>query len=325
MKIKSLGYIVILLLLILIVQQVDAQQVGTTCFQFLKVNPDVRSTAMGDALASTSNYSIAMFGNPAQLTDVTRVDVTLSHTQWFFDTKINAFAAAFRIGRLGTLGLHGMMVDMGEIEETTVAALGYDSQGNYNPGLTGRTLKPNSMVIGLSFARFLTDKFCFGLTAKLARQDLVESSASGIAFDFGLRYNTGFRTIILSAVMKNFGPNVKFEDEHFPLPQTMMLGFSTELMSTENALLINVPHQQLTLAFNMAQPRDYDQQYHAGLEYSFMDKVFLRAGYKINFDEEGLCYGAGMALSMFRLDYSFNSFGDYLEDVHRFSFGFAIE
>ena len=103
-----------------------------------------------------------------------------------------------------------------------------------------------------------------------------------------------------------------------------MLGFATDLISTENAMLFNLPQQKLTVAFNMSQPRDFDQQYHVGLEYSFLDMIFLRAGYKINFDEEGLCYGAGFALSLFRLDYSFNSFGDYLENVHRFSFGLAI-
>jgi hypothetical protein len=32
-----------------------------------------------------------------------------------------------------------------------------------------------------------------------------------------------------------------------------------------------------------------------------------------------------MAWGMFRLYYSFNSFGDYLEDVHRFSFGLVIK
>ena len=170
-----------------IVQPAGAQQVGTTCFQFLKVNPDVRSTAMGDALASASQGSIAMFGNPAGLADISRIDVTLSRTEWFFDTSINAVAAAYRLGQLGTLGLHGMMVDMGDIEETTVAALGYDAQGNYNPGLTGRILNPSSMVLGLTFSRYLTDKFAFGLTAKWANQNLVESSASGIAFDIGLR------------------------------------------------------------------------------------------------------------------------------------------
>jgi len=324
MKMKNLGF-VILLLLAFTVQQGDAQQVGTTCFQFLKINPDVRSTAMGDALASTSQYSIAMFGNPAALADAARLDVTLSRTEWFFDTSINAVAASYQLGGWGTIGVHAMMVDMGDIEETTVGALGFDEQGNYVPGLTGRTLQPSSMALGVSFARYLTDKFSFGVTAKFLNEDLVASSASGAAFDIGLRYNTGFRTIVLSAVMKNFGPNIKFEKEDFPLPQTMMLGVSTELLSSENGLLFNLPKQKLLLAFNMAQPRDYDQQYHAGLEYSFMEKFYLRAGYKINFDEEGLCYGAGLAWSIFRLDYSFNSFGDYLEDVHRFSFGLAIK
>jgi hypothetical protein len=324
MKHITLACIIVLLMLFTVVQNTQCQQVGTTCFQFLKVNPDVRSTGMGDALASTSKYSMGVFGNPAVLTEIKRLDVGLSRTQWFFETNVNAFAAAMRLGNIGTVGLHGMMVDMGEIEETTVAALGYDANGNYNPGLTGRTIKPSSMVLGLSFARNLTDKFSFGLTAKWARQDLVESSASGIAFDFGLQYQTGFRSIVMSAVMRNFGPNVKFEKEDFPLPQTMMLGFATDLLSPQNALLFNLSEQKLTLAFNMSQPRDYDQQYHVGLEYALMNRFFLRAGYKINFDEEGLCYGAGVALSLFRLDYSFNSFGDYLENVHRFSFGMAI-
>jgi hypothetical protein len=324
MKYKTLACIIVFVMLFTVVQNTRAQQVGTTCFQFLQVNPDVRSTGMGDALASTSKHSMGMFGNPAVLIDIPRLDASLSLTQWFFETNINAFAAALRLGELGTLGVHGMMVDMGEIEETTVAALGYDASGNYNPGLTGRTIKPTSMVLGLTFARNLTDKFAFGLTAKWMNQNLVESSASGIGFDFGLQYKTGFRSIIMSAVMRNFGPNVKFEKEDFPLPQTMMLGFTTDLLSAKDALFFNLPQQKLTLAFNMAQPRDYDQQYHVGLEYALMNKVFLRAGYKMNFDEEGLCYGGGIALSLFRLDYSFNSFGDYLGNVHRFSFGLAI-
>ncbi len=324
MKLKTLVCITVLLMLFTVFQNARAQQVGTTCFQFLKVNPDVRSTGMGDALASTSKYSMGMFGNPAVLTDIPRLDVSLSRTRWFFETNINAFAASLRLGDIGTLGVHGMMVDMGEIEETTVSALGYDASGNYNPGLTGRTIKPSSMVIGLTFARNLTDKFSFGLTGKWARQDLVESSTSGINFDFGLQYRTGFHSVVMSAVMRNFGPNVKFEEEDFPLPQTMMLGFAADLLSANDALLFNIPQQKLTLAFNLSQPRDYDQQYHAGLEYALMNKFFLRAGYKINFEEEGLCYGAGIALSMFRLDYSFNSFGDYLENVHRFSFGLSV-
>jgi len=324
MKLKTLVCIIVLLMLFTVVQNTRAQQVGSTCFQFLKVNPDVRSTGMGDALASTSKYSMAMFGNPAVLNDIPRLDVSLSRTRWFFETNINAFAAAMRLGDIGTLGVHGMMVDLGEIEETSVANLGYNANGEYNPGLTGRTIKPSSMVLGITFARNLTDKFSFGLTGKWARQDLVESSASGISFDFGLKYQTGFRSIVLSAVMRNFGPNVKFEKEDFPLPQTMMLGFATDLLSTKDGLLFDIPQQKLTVAFNMSQPRDYDQQYHAGLEYALMEKFFLRAGYKINFDNEGLCYGGGIALSLFRLDYSFNSYGDYLENVHRFSFGFVL-
>ena len=60
------------------------------------------------------------------------------------------------------------------------------------------------------------------------------------------------------------------------------------------------------------------------MEYAFRDLLYLRAGYKLNFDEEGLTYGFGLAYSGIRIDYSYSDFGEFLNAVHRFSVGFGL-
>ena len=42
---------------------------------------------------------------------------------------------------------------------------------------------------------------------------------------------------------------------------------------------------------------------------------------KINYDEEGLCLGFGLKVSNYRIDYSYNDYGEYLGAVNRFSIG----
>lgn len=323
MKLKCFELTIVVLILLMAINHAFSQQVGVTSFQFLKVTPDARTTAMGDALASVSNSSAGAFGNPAALASLPNIDVSFSHVNWFFDSNISGVTAAFPLTNIGTIGFHSVYVDFGDVAETTVDQLGF-REGEYL-GTTGRTLNPSSLVFGVTFARSLTDKFSFGLTTKYAQEDLVASSASSIVFDFGLRYNAHFRSINLSAVVRNFGPEVKFEKEKFPLPQTLIIGISSKLLSPVGSFFMNSDKHELSIACDMAQPRDYDQQYHLGFEYSFTNLIFLRAGYKFNFDEEGLCFGGGVKFKVFKIDYSYSEFGDYLDSVNRFSLGLALD
>ena len=176
----------------------------------------------------------------------------------------------------------------------------------------------------MSYARQLTDKFSFGLTVKYAREDLVVKSTSSVMFDGGVLFNTGYNSLVLSAVLRHFGPKVTYFDKSYPLPQTFTLGLSGYLLSPESAFLMDSESNKLLLSYDLSQPRDYSQQHHLGMEYSFRDIFFLRAGYKLNFDEEGLTYGFGLAYTGLRVDYSYSDFGEYLNAVHRFSIGFGL-
>ena len=320
------------------------EKVGTTAFQFLKVPTSARGSAMGEAFTAATNNSDAAFFNPAALAAVKKMDITIDYMDYFLDISHIAVSAAYAIPKVGTFGLHGIATDVGEIRVTTVDAL--DFYDGVYLGYTGETIHPGAALLGLSFARQLTDKFAFGLSAKYAREDLGVRSAGNIMFDAGLTYDTGFKALRLAAAVRHFGPEVKFYDQvnlprydasidstyyrryngkGYPLPQTFNIGLAAWLMSAEKNSIIQSENQSLLLAFDLVQPRDYDQQYHIGIEYGFNHLLFLRAGYKVNYDTEGLSLGFGLAYNLLRIDYAFSDYGNYLDAVHRFSFGFVID
>ena len=217
-----------------------------------------------------------------------------------------------------------MFTDVGVIEETRVYALGFHEDGTYN-GLTGNTFRPNSIVLGLSFARDLTDKLSMGITAKFVHENLIYKSASAIAFDGGILFKTGFRNIVVDATIRHFGQHVKYIDQAFPLPQTFTIGASSFLLSEKDPLIAQSDQHSVRLAYEMVQPRDYDQQHCVVMEYAFENMFFLRGGYQFNSDEQSWSAGLGLQYNGLRIDYSYNDFGQYLDAVHRFTIGYAIK
>ena len=300
------------------------EKVGTTSFQFLKIMTDARSTGMGEAFSAVVNSSQAVFWNPGALVRVQHADFAVSYLDWLLDVKHTSVALAYRWRGVGVFGFQGLLTDVGEIEVTRVDHLGFVGD-IYNPGLTGEKISPSAMSLGLSFARSLTDKFSFGVTAKMVREDLVVQSKTMLVFDMGLIYNTGYRTLQLSAVVRHFGPEVRYVDKSYPLPQTFSLGVMAYVLGPGNALLFPSGDHSLLLAYDMTHPRDYNQQHHLGFEYSFRNMLFVRGGYKFNYDEEGPAFGFGVKVKNFRFDYSYSDFGPYFSAVHRFTFGIRLD
>ncbi|MCF7804876.1 MAG: PorV/PorQ family protein [Candidatus Marinimicrobia bacterium] len=299
------------------------EKVGVTSFQFLKVMPGARSTGVGEAYSSIVDGADAMYWNPAALTRVSRLSVNASHVDWFLDTGHNSFTAAYNIGRNVSLGLMALNADYGSIEVTTVDALGPVGDG-YNPGLTGETITPGATAFGIGFGHQLTNKFSYGLTGKYVTEDMVVRKKSLLMFDGGIYYHTGFRSVQMSATLRHFGPEVTYYDKSYSLPQTMNVGISAYVIGQGDYLFFNARNQNLLMAFDIVQPRDYDQQYNLGAEYSISDILFLRAGYKINYDTAGLTLGFGVQYANFAIDYSFNDHDEFLGNVNRFSVGYNL-
>lgn len=321
---NKIKYISIVLVLLLSSQILPQDKVGTTSFQFLEVMTGARGTSMSGAYSAVANDANAVFWNPAGLTNVNNIDVQVSYMKWILDVKHYSFALAYNIDEIGTFGIQALYTDIGSIEVTRVDALGYVN-GHYNPGLTGETISPHQSLIGLTFAKKLTDKFSFGISVKYAYEDLVVRKKGSLVFDGGLTFKTGFKTIELAAAIRQFGPDVKYISESYPLPQTFNIGISGYLFAPDDALIGSLGNQKLLIAYDMIQPRDYNQRNSVGLEYSFNDMVYLRAGYKFNGDQEGLAAGLGIEYNNYRIDYSYDDYGQYLKDVNRITIGFNLK
>ncbi|HTR81227.1 MAG TPA: PorV/PorQ family protein [Bacteroidota bacterium] len=320
-----------------------SQKVASTSMEFLEVMPVARATAMGDAYSVLANGADAVFWNPSGLALIQNQQVSSTFVKWIFDTKQGAASYALPIPSVGAVGVQIQYVDFGVFDEA-IATRPYINQ-EVNPGLTGNTFHPFSYLVGFSYARSLTDRFATGFSVKYAHESLyngqmvlaqvsqgvyqeVKTWASGVIFDFGIHYNTGFKTVQIGASVQNFGADVTYAQQSNPVPLLFRWGIAGDLIG-KDALLSSDDENRIGVAFDLYQPNDYGQQEHLGVEYEYAGVFALRAGYKFNYDYEGLTLGAGVKQMVstvkLSLDYSYGSIGPYLGSVHRISLGADIQ
>ena len=327
MKITDKKFFVLIVLIVSMHARLSAfEKVGTTSFQFLKVYPGARASAMSGAFSTVADNSEAVFWNPAGITKVENFDVSVNYIGWLLDIKHYAISAAYNLGQYGSLGFQGVITDVGDIEETKVENIGVGDKvdGMYNPGLTGVVFHPTSTVLGFTYANKLTNRFSFGITAKYVREDLIYRKTDALVFDGGFLFDTQYKSILIGASIRHFGPEVKFVDKYYPLPQTFNIGVSAYLIGSKDPLLLQSADQSLLFSYDIIQPRDYTQMHSIGVEYAFNKMLFLRGGYTFNNDQEGLSAGFGINYAGSRIDYSYSDFGEFLGSVHRITIGFGL-
>ena len=314
-----------------------AQKVGTTSMQFLKVMPCARGTAMGDAYSAIATGAEAVFWNPAGVGLVQRSEFSSTYIGWIFDTQLGSFSYAMPAGDWGAFGFQLQYVDYGTFEEAIAT-------GGPTPGFTGRKFHPFAYLVGISYAKSMTDRFSTGISVKIAHESLYDKStvsvasaqggtedvntfSTGVLFDFGLRYYTGFRTVTIAASIQNFGPSLHYAKESNPAPLLFRLGIAADLVGM-NSLFMADENNKVKAEFDLFQPNDYTQQMHAGLEYEYAGTFALRVGYKFNYDVEGLTFGGGVRKelggTLISLDYGYGTLGTYLGTSHRISLGVGL-
>jgi hypothetical protein len=314
----------------LIPQNLDKR--AQTGFKFLSVSLDARAAAMGDALTAIDNQgATAMMYNPAAMARMDhKIDVTFGQVQWIADITYNMGAAAFKT-RYGTFGVNLASVDYGEFIGTIREP---SLESNYVE--TGM-FSPSALAIGIGYAYAISDKFAIGAGAKYAQQDLTSALISRadnengtpevhadfkentMAFDFGIQYRTGFKSLNFAMSVRNFAQEVKYVQQSFELPLTFNVGLS---MDVADFTSLNKEVHSFVVSFDTDKPRDFDSRARFGGEYTFMNLVHLRAGYVTPTDEQGIALGAGLSKDLgslgFALDYAYTDFGLF-DKVNRIS------
>jgi hypothetical protein len=296
-------------------------KVGTAGAKFLQIGVSARAIGMGEAFLGVSDDASALYYNPGGLSLLNQKEVVLTHIA--YPAGIKYEFAGFVLpapSMAGTFGIAFYALNMDDMPVTN-----YDYTDPFIGN--GQTFTASDYAVGLSYSAGLTDRFSVGVTLKYITQLLAESKATGWATDLGLYYDTGFRNFKLCMSIANFGPDMKFDTEPYPLPQDFRFGTAIDVVQSE--------HSRLTAAVQVSHPNDNLEKFNTGFEYWFNDMFALRLGKKFNYDYmdknsgfgEGMTFGAGIRLpiSTYRLtvDYAYQDLG-FLDAVNRFSLGFRF-
>jgi hypothetical protein len=317
-------------------QDIEGQKLAQTGMKFLSQSVDARAAALGNAMTALGEgSSTAMFYNPAAMAHMEDFShLALGRVQWIGDISYNAGSIALQPanGAYGVVGVSVMSVDYGEFLGTIRAE---NEEGFVDTG----TFSPSALSVGVGYARALTDQFSLGANVKYAGQHLGtsilgydeegsrtyrERSMNTFAVDFGVLYDTGFRSLNFAVNARNFSREQVYVEENFELPLLVSIGFSMDVF--EMVQRQSDAHGFL-LTVDASHPRDYPEQVKVGGEYQFMDILAVRAGYAFPEDERNLSLGAGLQTAVnefdFSFDYAFTQFGRF-GNVNRLSVSIGL-
>lgn len=292
------------------------EKVGTFDGQFLKIGIGARAAAMGGAFVAVADDASALYWNAAGIARIEsdKSQLQFNHAIWPADMKFTQMGYVFHTKRIpGAIGISLRSLYMDPMVETTA----------YQPDPfvgTGNTFDAGYMTAGLTYARSFTDKFSAGITANFIHEGLADLSQNTYAFDLGTLYDVGTMGMKIGMAITNMGTDVTFIERAARLPSVFRVGTS--------ATLIQNADQKLMGSFEFSHPPDNSERLNVGAEYAFHNYVFLRGGYNVNYDAEGIAGGVG-----FRFPVSFAGTADFdyaytdmkiLGAAHRFSLKFSF-
>lgn len=297
-----------------------ASRTGTAAAQFLQIGVSARATGMGETFVAMVDDASGAFYNPGVLANIEQRQAFFNHTN--LPAGLSHFFGSYvqPAGSLGSFALSFIVLTTGDIPVTVAFQ-----------GPTGETFSASEMAFGLSYSRQLTNRFSVGFTGKLVAQDLAGFDSRTVAFDIGTIYQTGYRNARLGMAIANFGPDIRFGDnnsigfdsQQFPMPLTFRFGAAVDVIDTETS--------KVWLSGELHQPNDNLRYQSLGVEYSYNDLIFLRGGWKIDEENDGidqdgfsesLSFGGGLNLNMSGINGKFDASWTQmanLDDLLRFS------
>ncbi len=312
-KVGFVGTVLVIALCLGILTSTDVHaqaKVATTGTQFLELGVSARAMGMAEAFTAVSDDITSVYYNPAGLTYLYGREAAFTYVD-MPDGVGHGFAAIGlpleSIG--GVLGISAYALSSGDMDVT-----------DYSRISTGQTFSWNDFALAVSYGRYLTDRFSVGFTVKYISEFSYDYSANGWAADVGTVYNTGFRGFKIAMMITNFGPDMKFIKNAFPLPIDFKFGGSINVIEGVDHLL--------TFATEGSHPSDNLEQYNSGLEYVFKDRFILRAGWRLHYDVDGLAAGGGLRLPFgedreLRFDYAYQDYG-VMTEIHHFTMSLAF-
>lgn len=243
---------------------------GTSAAQELLLPVTARGMALSGAYLAGLDGIDAMFYNPAGLgvTD-NSADALFSHMTYIADIGFTVAAVSANLEGFGSLGFSVRSLDFGDIPVTTSA----------NPYGTGATFSPTFVTVGMTYANALTDRIRVGVNINLITEQIVNTSATGFAFDAGIQYNGvgGVEGLKFGMALKNLGPSVDFDG-----PDLLRTAVETDALRGNQFYKIDAAAFELPsqLEIGLAYVAKFSDQYSALFASTFQNNNFAHDEYR---------------------------------------------
>jgi long-subunit fatty acid transport protein len=291
---------------------------------------------MGGSFTAIANDVSTIYWNPAGIANLKSTSISFTHSEWFADISHDFAGVVVPISSSDFIAVQATTLNMGEQEVTTVE----------NPDGTGIYYDVRDLALGLSYSRQLTDRFSVGISVKYVMQTLYNVQASSLTLDLGSYLQTGFHSLIIGMAISNFGgtmqldgrdlitiadvnstysgnynPDARLTTQEYPLPLMFRVGLAMDFVGGSDPIFESEDYR-LTLATEGTHLNDNNERFNIGTELAWTETVFLRGGYKINYDTEKWALGVGINFPIGNqnivFDYAFIEF-DKLGNVSQFS------
>lgn len=312
---------------------------GTVAAAFLEIGIGARAEAMGGAYAAEAGRAEMIYWNPAGIAYLEGVEATFTHAEWLAETSFDFVGLAVPLPFLNTVLGAGF---------TTLAVPEQEVRTVETPEGTGEFYNARDLAVNLAVSTRLIDAFSVGVSGKYIQQRIWTETASQVAIDVGVYYQTPFQGLSIGSSISNVGNDLRLSGRHLneiidpdrenqgvdnipvtyktsnaPLPQIFRFGLSYQTSLPGNGSLVSV--------VDLMHPTGSTESMSFGMEYGFNDLIFLRAGYQNLYERDhvnGLTLGGGLEYTLrnrsrFLFDYAWSDWG-ILEKVHRISVGVGL-
>lgn len=316
-------------------QENQSINITTTAVPFLRISPDARSGAMGDAGIAVSPDANSIYHNQAKTIFITaKTGIAATYSPWMKDAADDMYLVALA-------GFYRFSND-----QAVSASIRYFSLGNVPlidyEGNRLMSFKPAEYTVELGYARKLSSKLGIGLTGRYIRSKLATGNINGINYkagsavsaDISLYYkdlpgNKGWSGGI---TLSNLGSRISYvegDGQADFLPASFSAGAAyTEVLNDDHSVSLALDIDKLLVPaapINPADMKSYREttvikswlesfdnnawQIGFGTEYSYKGLLSVRAGYSRKSHSAGngqsITAGAGYKINSFQLNFSY--------------------
>ena len=215
---------------------------GTHSFDFLNLNTNPRSIALGGYIPSVidGDINIGIY-NPSLINPLMINNIVFNYTPYYADIIYGNVGYGFNFSNINFLSSL-KFINYGELLETNEFGqeIGYFNAGEY--------------VFSLGVGKLILDSLLrVGVNYKMAYSSLYDVSSLSVLFDFAATYRVPYNDILFSLIIKNLGYQLipYYAGNRESLPFEILLGFSNKLKHVPLRWHLTFQHlEQPDLNFN---------------------------------------------------------------------------